>query len=211
MPIACCINILIIVSEPSFELILASASPRREQLLRQLGLNPDCLAVDIDERQFAGELVEDYVRRLAREKAQAGWRSSGGQCPVIGADTIVVFDNRTLGKPQDRRAVRETLSLLSGQTHQVFSAVAVVWGDFCEVLCSVNEVTFAKIPENWLTAYANSDEPMDKAGCYAIQGRAAIWIKRICGSYSSIMGLPLFETVQLLGQAGFEDLIDFNG
>lgn len=198
------------MSELAFDLVLASASPRRKQLLQQLGLNPYCFSVDIDERQFDNERVDDYVLRLAKQKAQAGWQKSDGKYPVLGADTVVSFNQQTLGKPKNRQQVRQTLSLLSGQTHQVFSAVALIWNDDCEVLCSVNEVTFGEIPESWLKAYANSDEPMDKAGCYAIQGRAAMWVKQICGSYSSVMGLPLFETGQLLCRIGFEHLIQFD-
>ncbi len=180
------------------QLILASASPRRKTLLAQIGVSCDALPVDIDERAKPGESVRNYVSRLALEKAQKGWQTSSKKRPVLGADTIVVFEGQLLGKPENKAQAFETLKQLSGQTHQVYSAVAVVSVGFSDCLISVNEVTFDVIDESTIWRYIDSGEPMDKAGCYGIQGQAALWIKSLVGSYSSVMGLPLYETGHLL-------------
>lgn len=183
--------------QPKHPLILASASPRRKALLQQIGIEAKCHPVDIDERPKEGELPADYVSRLALEKAAAGWDETKPSVPVMGADTIVVFDGQLLGQPEDEQAAKRTLQLLSGQTHQVYSAVAVVWQEQSSVVVSKNQVTFGDLKTSWIEAYVASGEPMDKAGCYGIQGQAAIWIKNLSGSYSSVMGLPLYETAQL--------------
>lgn len=180
------------------KLILASASPRRKTLLAQIGVICDALPVDIDEGARPGESVTCYVSRLAQEKALQGWESSSKQLPVLGADTIVVIEEQLLGKPKNKQQAFETLTQLSGQTHQVYSAVAVVSADFSACLVSANQVTFDAIDAPTIWRYIDSGEPMDKAGCYGIQGQAALWIKSLKGSYSAVMGLPLYETGQLL-------------
>lgn len=179
------------------DIVLASASPRRKELLQQLGFNPLVCPVDIDESAQANETVEDYVRRLAVNKSQAGHELCGHNLPVLGSDTIVVHHGQLLGKPIDADAAVATLRSLSGQSHQVFTSVAITWHGETTVLVSENQVTFAPISEAVIQAYVNSGEPMDKAGCYGIQGAAAMWIKHLSGSYSSVMGLPLYETAQL--------------
>ncbi len=183
--------------------ILASASPRRKELLTQIGVGCICMPVDIDEAAFQDEPVVEYVSRLAKEKAQAGWelrseKVNEGNLPVLGADTIVVYQGKLLGKPNCEAEAFETLKLLSGQKHQVFSAVALCSANGCECLVSENWVEFSEINEASILCYIATGEPMDKAGSYGIQGLAAVWIKRIEGSYSSVMGLPLYETAQLL-------------
>lgn len=179
-------------------IFLASASPRRKELLAQIGVNCLCLPVDIDESAFENESVTSYVKRLAVEKAMAGWSQSNKKLPVIGADTIVVYKQQLLGKPCDKNEAIETLIQLSGQTHQVYTAVAVVNDGFSEISISQSEVEFGYIDKDLIQAYVATGEPMDKAGSYGIQGLAALWIKKITGSYSSVMGLPLYETAQIL-------------
>ena len=179
-------------------IILASASPRRKELLAQIHVDCICRPVEIDESAQKNEPVVDYVIRLAQEKALAGWNQSDKKRPVLGADTIVVYKQQLLGKPQNKAQAIETLSLLSGQTHHVYTAVAVMNEAGVECLVSDNEVVFADINPETIKAYVASGEPMDKAGSYGIQGMAALWIKKISGSYSSVMGLPLYETGQLL-------------
>ena len=188
------------------ELILASASPRRHELLAQLGVGFEILDADIDETHLPGETPAVYAERLARAKAVEGWRLSAGRLPVMGADTIVVLDQDILLKPASRKDAEAMLSRLSGRTHVVISAVAVAQ-DPDTVSSRVNQtrVTFAEIPDTWIAAYCAGDEPMDKAGAYAVQGLAARWIRHIDGSFSGVMGLPLFETAALLADAGLLD------
>ena len=179
-------------------IILASASPRRKELLAQIGVDCLCQPVDIDESAFENEPVISYVKRLAKEKAMAGWNQSDKSLAVLGADTIVVHKHQLLGKPDNEAEAIETLQQLSGQTHHVYTAVAVVNDGFSEISISQSEVEFGYIDKDLIQAYVATGEPMDKAGCYGIQGLAALWIKKITGSYSSVMGLPLYETGQLL-------------
>lgn len=182
------------------ELILASGSPRRKHLLQQIGIEPNCQPVDIDETPKYGEIPLEYCRRLAKEKAEAGWLGSNQTTPVLGSDTIVVLDDEILGKPTDKKNACAMLKSLSGNTHQVITAVAVVNSGQCKVIESISQVVFRKLNNEEIIDYVSSKEPMDKAGSYAIQGKAAVWIKQISGSYSGIMGLPIYETVQLLNE-----------
>ncbi len=185
-----------------FSVYLASQSPRRRELLAQIGIAHRVLAVDIDERQRAGESPADYVRRLAREKAAAGWQQITHQnlapAPVIGADTAVVVDGDILGKPLDAADAMAILQRLSGRSHEVLTGVAVHCTDSAEVAMSCTRVWFRALDRAEIEAYWASGEPSDKAGAYGIQGLAAKFIERIEGSYSGVVGLPLFETAELL-------------
>jgi len=191
-------------SNPS--LILASASPRRRELLDQIGIQYRVVVADLDEVALEGELPGDYVLRMAREKAGAVRRREMATIPVLGADTEVILDSRILGKPVDRQHAIDMLSGLSGRTHEVWSAVAVVMPDG-RILQDLNvtRVSFAVMEPDWIETYCETGDPMDKAGAYGVQGLAAQKIERLEGSYSGVMGLPLFETTQLLRQAGLFD------
>jgi septum formation protein len=184
-------------------IILASASPRRHELLARIGVGFIAIDADIDESRRDGEMPERYVRRLAREKALAGWRRRQLDLPSLGADTVVVLDGEIMGKPGGRDEAAAMLRRLSGRQHQVLSAVALVL-DEQRVLCalSTTSVTFEPLGEDWIRAYCASDEPMDKAGAYAIQGQAGERVRSVDGSFSGVMGLPLEETRELLTRAG---------
>lgn len=184
-------------------LYLASKSPRRSELLKQIGVPHQLLNVCIDETLRLGESPAAYVIRLALEKAQAGYAALSGQpgLPVLGADTAVVIENKILGKPRDRTDALEMLATLSGRTHQVFSGIAMV-GEYSDTRLSVSEVTFRQIGSAEAEAYWATGEPTDKAGGYAVQGRGAVFIRELRGSYSGVMGLPLYETAELLGNVG---------
>lgn len=179
-------------------ILLASASPRRRELLDQIGVSYRVVAHGADERHLAGESPETYVRRMAHEKAIS---VAADDAAVLGADTVVVCDDRILGKPRDREHALHMLGLLSGREHHVCSAVTVCRGGDCRSALSTSRVRFRQIGEEEREAYWRSGEPEGKAGGYAIQGLAAVFVRRIEGNYSGIMGLPLFETAQLL--AGF--------
>jgi septum formation protein len=189
---------------PTPRLALASASPRRRELLLQLGLAHVLLPQDIDESQRSGEVPAAYVRRLAQEKARSGLRDPAcpPELPVLAADTSVVCDGRILGKPASLEHALGMLELLSGREHQVLTAVAVAQGSRLHEALSVSSVRFRAVERAELVAYWNSGEPCDKAGAYAVQGLGAMFISHIDGSYSGVMGLPLFETVQLLADFG---------
>jgi septum formation protein len=179
-------------------IVLASASPRRRELLQQLGVPHEVLAVDVDEKPLPGERAEQLVTRLALAKAQAGLRLAGPARPVLGSDTVVVVDDEVYGKPLDRADGLSMLAALSGRTHQVMTAVALATAtEFVQQL-SCTEVTMRRITPADAAAYWETGEPQGKAGGYAIQGRGALFIERISGSYSGVMGLPLYETAQLL-------------
>lgn len=195
------------------QLYLASASPRRRELLAQVGLVPEILVQDIDETQRAGEAPEAYVTRLAREKAQAALRDARRRLPlpVIAADTTVVCAGEVLGKPATFDEARRMLRLLSGRTHQVLTAVAVMQQDECEAALVVTQVRFRVLDDSEIEAYWATGEPRDKAGAYGIQGLGAMFISRIDGSYSGVMGLPLFETLQLLRRFGVSPLREREG
>lgn len=187
----------------SSTLVLASASPRRHELLKQLGIKFHIAPADIDETIVSGEKAKDYVIRMAREKALAGFEQAQSCRPVLGSDTIVVLGDEILGKPTSRAAARAMLGRLSDNTHQVYSAVAIKLPDdtLLETL-NITSVTFGEMPAEWIKSYCQTDEPMDKAGAYAVQGGTARYIRCIDGSYSGVMGLPLFESAVLLRQAG---------
>jgi len=187
------------------DIFLASASPRRRALLEQIGVSYRLLEVDVDESLQPGETPEEYVQRLALEKARAGHTRLAGKArlPVLGADTAVVVGSRIMGKPADREQGIEMLQALSGRSHQVLSAVAVV-NDHQAVRLSNSEVTFCALSGDECRAYWDTGEPSGKAGAYAIQGIAACFITRLKGSYSGVMGLPLFETAALLREFGVE-------
>jgi len=187
------------------QIYLASQSPRRRELLHQLGINFEVLSVDVDETMRDGESPTVYAGRLALEKARAGRevQTADRHLPVLGADTIVVASGTVLGKPADRRQAIGMLQLLSGSTHQVISAVAAA-GDREVVATSVSRVTFRTLTRRECEAYWETGEPQDKAGAYAIQGLAAMFIARLEGSYSGVMGLPLHETTILLNKFGIQ-------
>ncbi|HEV2112243.1 MAG TPA: nucleoside triphosphate pyrophosphatase [Gammaproteobacteria bacterium] len=182
---------------------LASASPRRRQLLEQLGLRFEVLAADLDETPRPGEAAADYVQRLARAKAEAAAARLGDPAArVLGADTAVVLDGAILGKPRDRAEGLAMLARLSGRRHQVLSAVALWQGGRLDTALSSSEVSFRDISAAEARSYWESGEPADKAGGYAIQGLGAMFVVRLEGSYSGVVGLPLFETAELLRNAG---------
>ncbi len=182
---------------------LASKSPRRSELLTQIGIAHSLLEVEIDETPDQAESPDCYVLRLAREKAQAGHAvvSDHVGSLVLGADTAVVIGESILGKPQSRADALRMLEILSGRTHKVYSGVALI-GRRLDARLSVSEVTFRQIGSHEAEAYWSSGEPEDKAGSYAIQGLGAVFISQLRGSYSGVMGLPLYETAQLLGNEG---------
>lgn len=181
------------------QIYLASQSPRRRELLQQIGICFDVVQVDINEDRQSAEAPVQLVERLALDKARAGWRQRGQQgVPVMGADTIVVLAGDILGKPADRDAAEAMLARLSGQTHEVMTAVALVNAEQQGLRLSVSHVTFRQTSLAERQAYCATGEPDDKAGGYAIQGHAAVFIENLQGSYSGVMGLPLFETADLL-------------
>ena len=183
--------------------VLASASPRRADLLRQLGLSFETLPVDIDEAPKTGEMPADYVVRLAREKAGAGYQQHGDpRALVLGSDTTVVLDGRILGKPLDEADARALVTALSGRDHQVMTGVALAAETGIEARLSVTDVSFRALDPREIEAYCATGEPMDKAGGYGIQGRGGAFVTTISGSYSAVVGLPLDITASLLAEAG---------
>lgn len=197
---------------------LASKSPRRRDLLKQLGVEFEELRLreapgrtrDVVEETLDGEPAAHYVERIARTKASVGWKRMEQRglvpYPVLGADTEVVLGAEILGKPRDVAHAAEMLRRLSGRQHEVLSGVALKRGEDVLFALSVTHVTFRPLSDAEIERYVASGEPMDKAGAYAIQGRAAAFITRIEGSYSGIMGLPLAETAELLQRFGIEIL-----
>jgi septum formation protein len=183
---------------------LASASPRRSSLLNQIGVAHRVRPVDLDETAQADERPADYVTRLASAKAQALWAllAPEERLPVLGSDTTVALGNEVLGKPRDREDAARMLGRLSGRTHQVYTAVALRHEQGCEVRLSISDVTMKGLSSVEIQEYWSTGEPADKAGAYGIQGRAAVFIERIAGSYSGIVGLPLYETGELLRMIG---------
>ena len=176
---------------------LASRSPRRRELLEQIDIDYELIDINIDESWSNDEAPIDYVQRIAKEKARAGKALVDNNYPVIAADTAVVLDNHILGKAESKDDAIAMLDKLSGKTHQVLSAVTVI--DKQEhTRVSINNVTFKNLSSEEIESYASSEEPIGKAGGYAIQGNAAVFIERLEGSYSGVMGLPLYETNQLL-------------
>jgi septum formation protein len=187
-------------------LILASQSPRRAELLRNAGFTFEVRPVTVDERVRAGEDALEYVHRLAREKAEAALEGAPPGTVALGADTTVVVDGECLGKPADEAEARQMLARLSGRTHQVMTGVCVAWRPTAgrvESLAEaeVTEVEFAALSEAEIAGYVATGEPMDKAGAYAIQGRASRWIPRIRGCYFNVVGLPVARVSALLEKA----------
>lgn len=187
-----------------FDLYLASQSPRRRELLDQLGVRYRVLAVDLSEARHPGEAPEIYALRLALDKARAGRALLAAEepHPVLGADTVVVLDGEPLGKPRGRDQALDMFARLSGRTHQVLTGVALVGPHAQASRLSVSHVRFRPTSAAERAAYWATGEPADKAGGYAIQGRAALFVEHLEGSYSGVMGLPLFETGELLDQFG---------
>lgn len=184
-------------------LFLASASPRRRELLTQIGVPFSLLAVSIDETPGVAEAPDAYVQRLAREKALAGLAQTdqASSC-VLGADTTVVLDQQILGKPVDKADALAMLQSLSGREHQVMTAIALAHSSGCEVRLVSSRVRFRSISADEAERYWASGEPQDKAGGYAIQGWGAVFVSSLEGSYSAVVGLPLCETAQLLDTYG---------
>lgn len=180
---------------------LASVSPRRSELLSQIGVPHTVVGADLDETARSGELPRDYVVRMARQKALTV-RERGERLPVLAADTTVVLDDAIYGKPRDRADGIAMLGRLSARTHAVLTAVAVADARGVDLRLSVSTVRFRELTPGECAAYWDTGEPRDKAGGYAIQGAAAVFIESLNGSYSGVMGLPLFETAELLRAAG---------
>lgn len=202
------------MSHLPLRLYLASQSPRRRELLKQLNVNFDMLPLraaagraDVEEIPLPEEAASVFVERMAKEKARCGWKRVQERGlprqPVLGADTDVELDGVILGKPTGRRQAEEILNRLSGRDHWVHTAVAVMFNERLEFRLSSSKVVFAPLRASDISAYLDSGEALDKAGAYAIQGRAGRFVQRIEGSYSGIMGLPLYETVELLRLFGF--------
>ena len=179
-------------------IILASASPRRAELLRQIGVRFVVAPANIDESQQLGESPADYVVRMAVKKATAGYSRQASDLPFMGADTAVVCGEQIFGKPSCKDNALYMLDQLSGRTHQVLSAVAMTTGVDTKVRLSTTAVTFRTISQQECLNYWQTQEPLGKAGAYAIQGKAALFVTHLEGSYSGVVGLPLAETEQLL-------------
>jgi septum formation protein len=196
---------------------LASRSPRRRELLAQIGVRFHLLLfralpradAEVDEAVVPGESPREYVTRVSLAKAQAGWRRmlrrNLPRAPVLAADTAVVLDGRILGKPADREDAAAMLGALSGRRHEVLTAVAVTCEERTELAVSASEVEFRPLAANEIRDYLATGEADDKAGAYAIQGGAARFVREMRGSYSGVMGLPLYETAQLLDKIGFQN------
>lgn len=189
------------MSTPAPQFLLASRSPRRAALLASVGLYFEIVPADVAEVRASGQAPRDYALATALQKARAGVARAPG-LPALGADTDVVLDDEILGKPRDRAHALDMLARLANRSHEVFSAVALVNGARELTALSVTRVEFGPISARAAAAYWDTGEPADKAGAYAIQGGAARWVKRIAGSYTGVVGLPLFETLRLLASAG---------
>ena len=206
-------NFFVLTERPS--VYLASKSPRRQELLRQLGVEFDELLLreapgrrrDIVEAPRKGEPPQEYVKRIARLKASVGWhrmqRRGLAPKPVLGADTEVVLDGAALGKPADAAAAVAMLAAMSDRTHEVITAVAIRWQTQIAQAVSISRVTFRAMARDEIERYVATGEPFDKAGGYAIQGKAAAFVQHLEGSYSGVMGLPLFEMAEILARIGF--------
>jgi septum formation protein len=181
-------------------ILLASASPRRSELLRQIGVAHEVRPVDVDESARPGEAPSGYVLRLAEAKAAALWArlDAAGRLPVLAADTTVTLEGEIFGKPADAADARAMLGRLAGRTHEVHTAVALRHAGGAAARVSSSSVSLRELTPAEIDAYWRTGEPADKAGGYAVQGRAAVFIRHIAGSYSGIMGLPLYETWELL-------------
>ena len=193
------------------QLVLASASPRRKALLQQqVGVEFEVRPVDMDESMQAGEGVLKHVQRLALEKARLGYTQAALQAndlAVLAADTVVEIDGEVLGKPENAGQAAAFLARLSGKKHKVHTAVAIVTANRELSALSSSEVEFAQLTDSQINAYVATGEPMDKAGAYAIQGLAARFVVNLNGSYSGVMGLPIYETANLLSACGVRSRI----
>ncbi|MDQ2964163.1 MAG: Maf family nucleotide pyrophosphatase [Pseudomonadota bacterium] len=206
-------ELFVLTERPS--VYLASKSPRRQELLRQLAVEFEELLLreapgrrrDLVEAPRQGEAPLEYVRRIARLKASTGWHRMGRRGlaprPVLAADTEVVLDGAALGKPADAAAAVAMLAALSGRTHEVITAIAIRWQTQLALAVSTSRVTFRAIGRDEIERYVATGEPFDKAGSYAIQGKAAAFVQHLEGSYSGVMGLPLFEMAEILARIGF--------
>jgi septum formation protein len=209
-------KLFVLTERPS--VYLASKSPRRQELLRQLGVDFTELLLreaasrrrDIVETPRTDEPPLEYIKRVARTKAAVGWHQMGRRSlapkPVLAADTDVVLNGAVLGKPKDATSATEMLRRLSGQTHEVSTAVAVRWNTQIIITVSSSRVTFRALTDDEIDRYVATSEPFDKAGAYAIQGRGAAFVSHLEGSYSGVMGLPLFETAEILAKIGYQVL-----
>ncbi|MGB1108839.1 MAG: Maf family protein [Gammaproteobacteria bacterium] len=191
-------------SSHSQEIVLASSSPRRRELLAQIGVSFSHRSPQIDEAPRQGESPRSYVERMAREKAECILHGLDAGCLVIGSDTSVVLGERILGKPADFGEFRGMMRQLSGGDHQVMTAVAVAAADEIRCITNVSQVSFRPVTDAEIEAYWATGEPLDKAGGYAIQGHGAVFISHLEGSFSGVMGLPLFETAELLKGFGVD-------
>ncbi|MBS1187832.1 MAG: maf [Burkholderiaceae bacterium] len=206
------------MNKTSQTIYLASQSPRRRELLRQIGIEFQLLLLrsapprgpDVSEEVLPGEAPRDYVSRVTREKVTFAQKALAMRSlpprPILAADTTVVLDGHILGKPVNAAEATEMLQSLSGRTHEVITGIALAYQEQLLQVLQVSQVTFAPLSPETIAAYCASGEPYDKAGGYGIQGMAAAFIAHIDGSYSGIMGLPLFETAQLLRQAGIHTI-----
>ncbi|HET7832934.1 MAG TPA: nucleoside triphosphate pyrophosphatase [Gallionella sp.] len=202
------------MSIPQSHIYLASQSPRRRELLKQIGVNFEVLlmrtdrlrGIDVDETPLTDELPETYARRVCQAKAEMGYNVVQLRglplAPVLAADTVVTLDGQIFGKPNDAAHATAMLRQLSGREHQVLSAIAVAQGNRLEVAVSVSTVRFTRLDDERIKRYLYTNEYADKAGGYGIQGYAAAFIEYLSGSYSGVMGLPLFETARLLQRFG---------
>jgi septum formation protein len=209
-------KLFVLTERPS--VYLASKSPRRQELLRQLGVDFTELLLreaagrrrDIVETPRKDEPPLEYIKRVARTKAAVGWHQMGRRSlapkPVLAADTDVILNGAVLGKPKDATSAAEMLRRLSGQTHEVSTAVAVRWNTQIIITVSSSRVTFRALTDDEIDRYVATSEPFDKAGAYAIQGRGAAFVSHLEGSYSGVMGLPLFETAEILAKIGYQVL-----
>ncbi|CDH20444.1 Maf family protein [Xenorhabdus bovienii] len=179
-------------------LYLASGSPRRRELVGMLDFNFEILTPQVEEKWQEGESPQQYVSRLAREKAQAGVAIAPNDFPVLGADTIVVLNNRILEKPRNPQHAAEILSALSGQSHQVMTAVALSNSQHTLSEIVITDVIFRQLSQQEIQEYIATGEPMDKAGAYGIQGKGGCFVRKINGSYHAVVGLPLVETYELI-------------
>ena len=209
-------KLFVLTERPS--IYLASKSPRRQELLRQLGVDFTELLLreaagrrrDVVEAPRKDESPIEYIKRVARTKASVGWhqmvRRGLDPKPVLAADTEVVLDGAVLGKPKDATSATDMLRRLSGRTHEVSTAVALRWNTQIMIAVSSSRVTFRALIDDEIERYVATSEPFDKAGAYAIQGRAAAFVSHLEGSYSGVMGLPLFETAEILSKIGLQVL-----
>ena len=176
---------------------LTSTSPRRKQLLEQIGVGFELVDIEIDETWDSHEPAKVHVKRMALEKARAAKSKTQNNLPILAADTCVVIDNKILGKAESRDDASNMLEQLSGRTHHVYTAVALIT-DTEQVSLNINHVSFRSLTEADIREYCETQEPLGKAGAYAIQGKAATFIERLEGSYSGVMGLPLYEVAEML-------------